>query len=35
MFFIYSDKEPLLGTDHSFESTAAEIQHLLNKVANV
>ncbi|KAK6640674.1 hypothetical protein RUM44_012371 [Polyplax serrata] len=30
-----SDKEPLLGTDHSFESTAAEIQHLLNKLSAV
>lgn len=30
-----SDTEPLLGTDHSFEATAAEIQHLLNKLSAV
>ncbi|KAL0267017.1 UNVERIFIED_CONTAM: hypothetical protein PYX00_009402 [Menopon gallinae] len=30
-----SDTEPLLGHDHSFEATAAEIQHLLSKLSAV
>lgn len=29
---IYSASEPLLSEEHTFESTATEIEHLLNKV---